>query len=92
MKYGLTIYGPFVDNNAVRERMTNAIATLFPVEYKQIQTVWATMQNFPDFNAVEVTQRHGRDLVIHVYYSPPNLAEDVDCVFHAKITPEGMYE
>lgn len=91
MKFGLTIYGPFVDNNPARAQVTNAIATLFPVEYKQIQTVWATMQNFPHFNSVDIVQRRDRDLVIHVYYSPANLADDVDCAFHAKISPVGTY-
>lgn len=92
MNYELTIYGPLVDNQAERANVEGRLLYVFPgADYRQCVTVWETMRNYPDFNSVTVIKRSSGDLVVHVYYSPVGVPEDVDCAFHAKISPEGTY-
>jgi hypothetical protein len=91
VNYGVTIYGPIEDTLQSRQKLLSVVATAFPIEYAQFQTLWQTMLNYPDFNSVNVVMRRDGDLVVHVYYSPVDVSEGADCAFHAKISPGGTY-
>lgn len=88
MSYGLTIYGPLEETDLRHQAFIQRVGAIFFCTYDQIETAWATMINYPDFNHVDITRRHDGDLVIHVYDTP---ADAPTSVFHAKISPGGTY-